>query len=129
MAKPAAARPASAAGIAPQDLEELVTATLTASRAVVGVSARSLHQVEDRVSVTQFRTLVVLGGHASMNLNQVAGALAVTPSTALRTIDRLLLSGLVTQRTENRPNRRQVGAGADEQRPAACETSQRRAPG
>src|SRR5665647_545120 len=39
--------------------DELVSALLTASRALVGVSARSLARVEDAVTITQFRTLVV----------------------------------------------------------------------
>ena len=42
------------------DADELVSALLTASRALVGVSARSLAHVEDAVTITQFRTLVVL---------------------------------------------------------------------
>ena len=107
MTKPAAGRAAPGGSVDPGDADALVTALLTASRVLVGVSARSLHQVEDRVTVTQFRTLVVLDGHESLNLNQLAAALAVTPSTALRMIDRLLLAALVT-RTENPANRREV---------------------
>jgi len=58
--------------------DELVSALLTASRALVGVSARSLAHVEDAVTITQFRTLVVLEGHGDTRLNQLAERLAAT---------------------------------------------------
>ena len=41
-------------------VDDFVTALLTASRVLVGVSARSLVQAQGTVTVTQFRTLVVL---------------------------------------------------------------------
>src|SRR5450631_2017287 len=78
--------------------DELVSALLTASRALVGVSARSLAHVEDAVTITQFRTLVVLEGHG------------VTPSTAMRMVDRLIAAHLVT-REENKADRREVLIG------------------
>ncbi len=87
--------------------DELVSALLTASRALVGVSARSLAYVEDKVTITQFRTLVVLEGHGDTRLNQLAERLAVTPSTALRMVDRLITAHLVT-RQENKADRREV---------------------
>lgn len=90
--------------------DELVSALLTASRALVGVSARSLGQVEDAVTITQFRTLVVLEGHGDTRLNQLAERLGVTPSTALRMVDRLIAARLVT-REENKADRREVLIG------------------
>jgi DNA-binding MarR family transcriptional regulator len=91
-------------------VDDLVTAMLTASRVLVAVSARSLAQVEDRVTVTQFRTLVVLDNHGQINLNRLADLLRVTASTAMRMIDRLLVAGLATRR-ENPDNRREVLLG------------------
>jgi DNA-binding MarR family transcriptional regulator len=91
----------------PEGVHELVTAVLLASRVLVGVSARSLADVEDNVTVTQFRTLVVLDSHGGINLNTLAALLDVTPSTALRMIDRLLIAELVT-RQDNPANRREV---------------------
>lgn len=88
-------------------VDDLVTALLTASRVLVGVSARSLAQIEDTVTVTQFRTLVVLGSYGQMNLNRLAELLDVTASTAMRMIDRLSAANLVSRR-ENRSNRREV---------------------
>ncbi len=90
--------------------EELITALLTASRALVGVSARSLAQVEEAVTITQFRMLVVLEGHGGTRLHQLADRLGVTPSTALRMVDRLIAAGLVT-RQENKADRREVLIG------------------
>lgn len=92
---------------AQSDVDDLVTAVLAASRVLVGVSARSLAEVEDAVTVTQFRTLVVLDGHGAINLNRLAELLDVTPSTAMRMIDRLLVADLVT-RSENPASRREV---------------------
>jgi DNA-binding MarR family transcriptional regulator len=92
------------------DVDDLVTAVLTASRVLVGVSARSLAGLEDAVTVTQFRTLVVLDSHGAINLNRLAELLDVTSSTAMRMIDRLLAAELVT-RSENPTNRREVQLG------------------
>jgi DNA-binding MarR family transcriptional regulator len=92
------------------DADELVSALLTASRVLVGVSARSLGQVEDAVTITQFRTLVVLEGHGDTRLNQLAERLGVTPSTAMRMVDRLIATRLVT-REENKADRREVLIG------------------
>ena len=78
--------------------DELVSALLTASRALVGVSARSLAHVEDAVTITQFRTLVVLEGHGDTRLNQLAERLGVTASTALRMVDRLIAAHAVSAR-------------------------------
>lgn len=91
---------------------ELVSALLTASRALSGVSARSLGKVEDAVTITitQFRTLVVLEGHGDTRLNQLAQRLGVTPSTAMRMVDRLIAAHLVT-REANKANRREVLIG------------------
>ena len=97
-------------GRAGDEDEAFVTALLTASRVLVGVSARSLSEVESTVTVTQFRTLVVLESHGELNLSGLAEKLGVNASTALRMIDRLLVAGLVTRR-ENPDTRREVLLG------------------
>jgi DNA-binding MarR family transcriptional regulator len=89
------------------ELQDVVTAILTASRVLVGVSARSLADVEDTVTLTQFRTLVVLNSQGMINLNRLADLLGVNSSTAMRMIDRLLAAELVT-RQDNPTNRREV---------------------
>jgi DNA-binding MarR family transcriptional regulator len=95
-------------------VDEIVTAVLTASRVLVGVSARSLAGVEETVTLTQFRTLVVLEGHGEINLNRLAELLDVNASTAMRMIERLLSAGMVTRR-DNPANRREVLLGLSEQ--------------
>jgi DNA-binding MarR family transcriptional regulator len=92
------------------DANEFVTALLTASRVLVGISARSLAEVEETVTVTQFRTLVVLDSHNEINITNLAEELGVNASTALRMVDRLLLAQLVTRR-ENPTDRREVLLG------------------
>jgi DNA-binding MarR family transcriptional regulator len=94
-------------GLSETGISEIVTAVLTASRVLVGVSARSLADVEDTVTLTQFRTLVVLDSHGEINLNRLAELLDVNTSTAMRMIDRLLAANLVT-RGDNPTNRREV---------------------
>jgi DNA-binding MarR family transcriptional regulator len=92
------------------EVQDLVTSVLTASRVLVGVSARSLADVEDTVTLTQFRTLVVLESNGEIQLNRLASLLDVTSSTAMRMIDRLLAADLVTRR-DNPENRREVLLG------------------
>ncbi len=92
---------------AAEDTDALVSTLLTASRALVGVSARSIATVEHRVTLTQFRVLVVLDAHGPTRLNQLAARLDVAPSTALRTVDRLIAARLVDRR-DNERDRREV---------------------
>lgn len=96
-----------AAGSEGAEGEELVTALLTASRALVGVSARSLADVEDTVTIAQFRVLVLLATHGPTTLVQLAARLGVNASTAQRQVERLVRDGLVDRR-EDPGDRRQV---------------------
>lgn len=89
------------------DSDDLVTALLTASRVLVGISARSLADVEDAVTLTQFRTLVVLSAHGPTALVGLAARLGVNASTAQRSVDRLVSAGLVDRR-ENPEDRREL---------------------
>ncbi len=88
------AQPGKQAGTLPS-LEEVVDAVLASSRALVAVSARSIAGVKG-VTLPQYRMLVVLNG-APSNLSQLARALDVAPSTAMRMVDRLEAAGLVTR--------------------------------
>lgn len=92
------------------EVDELVTAVLTASRVLIAVSAASLAETEETVTLTQFRTLVVLDGRGATNLNGLADTLGVNASTAMRMVDKLLAAGLVT-RHDNPANRREVVIG------------------
>lgn len=89
------------------DVDEVTRAVLTASRLLVAVSARSLAAVEDRVTLPQFRLLVVLSTHDEAKLVTLAERLGVNPSTAMRMLDRLIAAGLAERRV-NPANRRET---------------------
>ncbi len=83
-------------------------AVLTASRALLGVVARSLAPVLEEISLHQFRVLVVLSAAGQpMRSGALAAALGVHPSTFSRTTDRLEAAGWV-RREENPESRREV---------------------
>lgn len=90
--------------------DDLVGALLTGSRVLVGVSARSLADVEESVTLSQFRTLVVLRAHGVSTLKRLAQRLGVNASTTVRAVDRLVAAGLV-ERREGAPDRREVAIG------------------
>ena len=89
------------------DVDTVTAAVLTASRLLVAISARSLAAVEERVTLPQFRLLVVLVTHERLKLATLAEHLAVNPSTALRMVERLAAAGLV-DRQANPANRREI---------------------
>lgn len=90
--------------------EESTEAVLVASRALVGVASRSLADVEDTVTLVQYRALVLLSSHGDMNVGTLANALTVHQSTATRLCDRLVEKGLAT-RTTSAESRREVLVG------------------
>jgi DNA-binding MarR family transcriptional regulator len=87
--------------------DSVVDAVLSASRVLVAVAARSLSDVAEEVTLTQYRTLVVLASRGPQNLAGLAEAVGVTPATATRMCDRLVRKDLVRRRTE-RGDRRQL---------------------
>ncbi|MCC9710919.1 MarR family transcriptional regulator [Streptomyces sp. MNU76] len=89
------------------DVDAVTRAVLTASRLLVAVSARSLAEVEERVTLPQFRMLVVLSTRGATKLVGLADLLQVAPSTAMRMIDRLIAAGLADRQT-NPDNRRET---------------------
>ena len=84
-------------------VDDVVDAVLASSRALVALSARSIASAND-VTLPQYRMLVVLDSRTS-NLTELAEALDVAPSTAMRMVDRLEAAGLV-ERTVPPDNRR-----------------------
>ncbi|WP_338894638.1 MarR family transcriptional regulator [Streptomyces sp. TG1A-60] len=89
------------------DVDAVTRAVLTASRLLVAVSARSLAEVEERVTLPQFRMLVVLSTRGATKLVVLADLLQVAPSTAMRMVDRLIAAGLA-DRQVNPDNRRET---------------------
>lgn len=88
--------------------DPVVDAVLSASRVLVAIAARSLSDVAEEVTLTQYRTLVVLASRGPQNLASLAAAVGVTPATATRMCDRVVRKQLI-RRSEERGDRRSFG--------------------
>ena len=86
------------------DEDEVVGALLALSRVFVGVAARSLAELDEDITLAQFRTLVVLGARGPQRIVDLAQELSVTSSTATRMCNRLVRKDLVAreERAEDR---------------------------
>jgi DNA-binding MarR family transcriptional regulator len=78
-----------------ESLDAITDALLTASRLLVAISAHSIAQVDETITIPQFRTLVILSNRGPMNLATLAGLLGVQPSATGRMVDRLVGAGLI----------------------------------
>ncbi len=87
--------------------EDVIDAVVSASRALVGVAARSIAATGEDVTVVQYRTLVVLASRGPQSLGGLATLVGVTPATATRMCDRLVRKHLITRHTQ-RGDRRQI---------------------
>lgn len=116
-----------------------VEAVLAASRVLVGVAVRSLAPVENTVTLTQFRALVIMASRGPMHLAALAKAMQVHPSNATRACDRLVASGLANRRdnpadrrhlllTLTSPGRQLVDGVTDRRRAAIQQILQRMPP-
>ncbi|MCU1345596.1 MAG: ywhA-like uncharacterized HTH-type transcriptional regulator [Acidimicrobiia bacterium] len=83
-------------------------AVLHASRALVGIAARSIATVGDDVSLAQLRVLVLLHDERQ-SMGDLASRLAVNPSTVTRVCNVLVHKHLIT-RVQSPDNRRTVYA-------------------
>jgi DNA-binding MarR family transcriptional regulator len=89
------------------DLDTATAGALVASRALLGLVAVSLQPVLDRVTLTQFRVLVLLDAEGPSRSGALAERLGVHPSTFSRTTDRMVTSGLL-RRIPSPDSRREV---------------------
>ncbi|MFS4096070.1 MarR family winged helix-turn-helix transcriptional regulator [Streptomyces sp. AF1A] len=90
-----------------REAEQVTLAVMAASRLIVALSARALASVDVPLTLPQLRSLVALHGCGPIKLAAMAATLGVTPSTALRMVERLETLGL-TDRRVNPDNRREV---------------------
>lgn len=88
----------------PSRRPNVIDAVLLASRALVGVAAKSVAEVEDEITLPQYRALVVLAT-SDRNLGELAEALDVHPSSATRLCTRLEAKGLISRRPATRSRR------------------------
>ncbi|CRK60382.1 Transcriptional regulator, MarR family [Alloactinosynnema sp. L-07] len=84
--------------MADDSVDELTDAVLTASRLLVAVSARSIAAVDDTITLAQFRLLVIVFTRGTQRVTALAELLGVNPSSATRTVDRLVHAGLLGRR-------------------------------
>jgi DNA-binding MarR family transcriptional regulator len=92
---------------ADDSVDAITDAVLTASRLLVAISARSIADVDETLTIPQFRTLVILSTRGPVNLATLAGLLDVQPSTTGRMVDRLVGAGLIDRR-QNPDSRREL---------------------
>ena len=89
------------------DLDDAAEQTLLASRALLGVVARSIEPALEEVSPPQFRVLVLLTAHGPLRSGAVAERMGIHPSTFSRNADRLVAAGWV-RRVEDPESRLSV---------------------
>jgi DNA-binding MarR family transcriptional regulator len=89
------------------ELDSDVAVTLTASRALMGVVARTLADVLEVVTLPQFRMLVVLCAEGPLRSGVLSERLRIHQSTLTRLADRLVAQGWV-RREPNAESRREV---------------------
>jgi DNA-binding MarR family transcriptional regulator len=87
--------------------DETVGAVLTASRAMLGVVARSLAGTLETITLPQFRVLVLLSSQGAQRTSTLAERLAINLSTFSRSLDKMVTSGWV-RREQNPDSRREV---------------------
>lgn len=80
--------------------EAVVEAVLAAARVLVGVSAQSVAELADTVTLPQLRILVMVASRSPSSLRDVADELAVHPSNATRAVERLVTAGLLRRRDD-----------------------------
>ncbi|MFZ2174255.1 MAG: MarR family transcriptional regulator, partial [Rhodococcus sp. (in: high G+C Gram-positive bacteria)] len=84
-----------AAATGEDTVDAITDAVLTASRLLVSLSARSIADVDETITIAQFRVLVVLDTRGPLNLASLAHHLGVQPSTMTRMVERLVQGGLI----------------------------------
>lgn len=92
-----------------EEQESVREVVLAATRALVGVAARSLADVSDEVTLAQYRILVLLDGRGPMTMGEFATSLDVNPSTVTRVCDVLVDKKLI-RRVDASHDRRGVRA-------------------
>jgi DNA-binding MarR family transcriptional regulator len=88
-------------------LKDDVEATLTSSRALVGVVALSMAEVLEQITLPQFRVLVVLCAEGPLRSGVLAERLGIHQSTLTRTADRLVGQGWI-RREVSPESRREI---------------------
>ena len=86
---------------------DAVEVTLTASRALLGVVARSISGALSTVTIPQFRVLVLLTRDGPLRTGELAHRMGAVPSTFTRAVDRMAAADLI-ERVPSPDSRREV---------------------
>ncbi|VBA38596.1 putative HTH-type transcriptional regulator [Mycobacterium innocens] len=89
---------------AEESVDAITDSLLTASRLLVAISAHSIAQIDETITIPQFRTLVILSNRGPINLATLATLLGVQPSATGRMVDRLVGAGMIDRQPH--PNSR-----------------------
>jgi DNA-binding MarR family transcriptional regulator len=92
--------------VEPDDPQRTMAALMMASRAFVGITARSLADLDADVTIPQFRALMVLATRGPQRPADISAELNVAPSTGSRMVERLVRKGLL--RRARTPSDRRV---------------------
>lgn len=84
-----------------------VDAALSAANVMMRVAARSVFEVEDRVTTPQLRVLMMIAATGPQNLGAVATELGVHPSNATRACEKLVRAGYIV-RSDHPTDRRYI---------------------
>lgn len=84
-----------------------VDAVMLASRAIVAITAKSVADLDDQVTLVQLRALVMIASRGPQNLGAMAAGLGVHPSNATRVCERLVVAGLL-HRSDDPDDRRNL---------------------
>jgi len=108
-------------------LDDATDVVLLMSRMLVGVAAQSLAATEDRITLVQYRALVMLASLGEQNVGALAEELGIHGSTATRLCDRLLADGFIDRTTSQRSRREvTVALNAKGRALVRAETARRR---
>jgi DNA-binding MarR family transcriptional regulator len=88
------------------DLDRQIDAVMEGSRAFVALVALSQAESEASVTLPQWRVLAIVNRYGPQNLGAIARWMGVHPSTATRTSDALVRSGLLHRREDPDDRRR-----------------------
>jgi DNA-binding MarR family transcriptional regulator len=78
--------------------DEVTDLTLQASRALLGVVARSVAEALDVVTLPQFRVLVMLDAAGPLRMGVLAERMGANASTFTRSVDRMVENGWVVRK-------------------------------
>ena len=99
MVKPVASRNGNAVAA------DHVESVMRAARALVGIAAASIAEVDEVVTMPQLRVLMMIATRGPMNLGGVAAGLGVSAPNASRICDRLLKAGMLDRRDDPKDRR------------------------